>query len=114
MKGRFVAAGLHSDTDLLLANSSVFKSEVSAKIDGNVQLDGAMFDRKLDARQLQVDGSLMEAGPANIPPKTHIVEMTGSRTGGLLEASREQDHRRHFQAIQNVRPQPARVGAALS
>jgi hypothetical protein len=27
-----------------------------AKIDGNVELDGATFDRKLDAQQLQVGG----------------------------------------------------------
>jgi hypothetical protein len=61
MKGRFIAAGLHSDTDLLLLNGSVFKSEVTlngAKIDGNVELNGAKFEHKLDAQQLQVGGSL--------------------------------------------------------
>ena len=62
MKGRFVAAGLHSDTDLLLLNGSVFKNGVTlngAKIDGNVELDGAKFDGKLNAQQLQVGGSLL-------------------------------------------------------
>jgi hypothetical protein len=61
MKGRFEAVGLHSESDLLLLNGTMFKSEVllaGAKIDGNVELTGAAFEDKLNANQLQVGGSL--------------------------------------------------------
>jgi uncharacterized protein YjbI with pentapeptide repeats len=62
MNGRFDANSLRSKTDLFLREGSVFKDEVTltnAKIDGNVEFTGARFERKLDAGQVTLGGSLM-------------------------------------------------------
>jgi hypothetical protein len=101
MKGRFVAAGLHSDTDLLLLDGSIFKSEVTlngAKIEGNVELNGGMFEGKLDAQQLQVGGSLfMNSTDQNKASFKEVVltdakvakqvAMTGATIDGPLSAT---------------------------
>jgi hypothetical protein len=62
MNGHFDAAGMHSESDVLLLSGSVFKSDVNfsgAKIDGRLELTGVRLDGKLDAGQLQIGGSLL-------------------------------------------------------
>ena len=101
MNGVFDASSLHSESDLLLRNGSVFRSEVnlnSAKIDGHVELTGARFDGNLDAGQLRIgsyllmnSGSQNKAGFKDVNlSDTNVVgqlNMSGASFDGVLNAS---------------------------
>ena len=87
MEGRLLATGLHSDTDLLLLNGSVFKNEVAlngAKIDGDVALDGAKFDGKFSAEQLRVGGSFSNTSDSQSKARFKEVDLRAAEIAKQL------------------------------
>jgi hypothetical protein len=87
MKGRFEAVGLHSESDLLLSNGTVFKGEVllaGAKVDGNVEFTGSAFQETLNANQLQVGGSLFMNSDAKNKASFKDVYLTDAKVARQL------------------------------
>ena len=85
MKGRFEAVGLHSESDLLLNNGTVFKSEVllgGAKVDGNVELAGTAFEDNLNANQLKVGGNLWAPSVSQYKTTFRSVYLINAEIGG--------------------------------
>jgi hypothetical protein len=86
MNARFDAYALHSDYDLRLIKS-VFKDEVSlnrAKIDGDVELTGSEFVRKLDAGQMRVGGYLSMNSGNGRKAIFNQVSLMDAKVGGQL------------------------------
>src|SRR5262249_53965037 len=81
------AVGLHSESDLLLLNGTVFKSEVllaGAKVDGNVEFTGTAFEDTLNANQLQVGGSLFMNSDAKNKASFKDVYLTDAKVARQL------------------------------
>jgi uncharacterized protein YjbI with pentapeptide repeats len=87
MTGPFNAESLHSESDLYLREGSVFKGEVklnNARIDGNVELTGARFDRKLDVGQATIGGYLMMNSSTHNKASFNEVVLVDAKVGGQL------------------------------
>jgi hypothetical protein len=87
MNGSFDASGLHSESDLLLHNGSIFKSGITlsdAKIDGHVGLTGATFESKLEASQLHIGGSLLMNSDNQNKASFKEVDLTGTKVAGQV------------------------------
>jgi uncharacterized protein YjbI with pentapeptide repeats len=90
MNGTFIADGLHAKSDLSLANSVVFKSEVilnGAKIDGDADMSGASFGGGLDAQAMQVGGSLLMYSDAQNKASFKDVNLAGAKITGQINMS---------------------------
>jgi hypothetical protein len=87
MNGAFAADSLHSESDLVLANGAVFKSDVSlngANIDGFVNMIGASFGSTLDADKLQVGSGLFMYSDAQNKASFKDVVLRGAKIAGQI------------------------------
>jgi uncharacterized protein YjbI with pentapeptide repeats len=87
MVGAFAADSLHSESDLLLRNGAVFKSDVSlngAKIGGLVDMTGASFDGTLNTDSLQVGGSLFMRSEGENKASFKDVVLRGAKITGQI------------------------------
>jgi uncharacterized protein YjbI with pentapeptide repeats len=87
MKGDINADDLHSESDLILADGVVFKSDASligAKIDGGVNMIGASFEGKLNADSLQVGEMLLMRSEGQNKASFKDVVLRGAKITGQV------------------------------
>src|SRR5450631_228378 len=88
MSGAFLADSLHSGSDLILHNGTVFKNAVGlggARIAGQLVLTGASFDEVLNAAALEVGGNLLMGSlPQNKTSFKKGMFLGGARIAGSV------------------------------